>query len=298
MASTGGVTVQTIVDIDLFELPLATFFPAASLAALEDERALFDGDHIDFARGMARLAIQSRLVRIDGKTILIDACVGEDKPRPMRPDWHERSGTGFLDRLAAAGCRPENIDMVFCTHLHADHVGWNTVLKSGRWAPAFPNARYLVGAAELAAAQKVFESGGAGSHGSFGDSVLPIVEAGLYTTISPGDEIAGGARVLEMFGHTRGQVGLELAQRGGPGLVLCGDAIHSPVQVSHPEWSSFVCEDPAQAAASRGRLLERAAGTDMLILPAHLRAAPAMRVTRSRGRFTPVFCDCAGTALV
>jgi len=287
-------TIDKIIDLDPFELALTAFFPSATMAALESERALFARDHVDYARGTVRIAIQSHVVRIGGVTILVDTCVGENKERPLRPDWHRRQATDFLRRLAAAGCSPDDVDMVFCTHLHADHVGWNTRLESGRWTPTFPKARYLVGKTELA----FWEEAAAGSvginHGSYQDSVLPVLEAGLVTPVLADELIAPGTTIVPLPGHTAGQVGLEIEQSSGPGLLLCGDAIHSPIQVTHPEWSSFLCHDPAQAEATRRSLIERAAAEELLLLPGHLRAAPAMGVKRVAGRHIPSFCNCRG----
>jgi glyoxylase-like metal-dependent hydrolase (beta-lactamase superfamily II) len=294
MRGTDAATIDKIIDLDPFDLALTTFFPGASMAALAPERDLFARDHVDYARGTVRIAIQSHVVRIGGVTILVDTCVGENKERPLRPDWHRREATDFLRRLAAAGCSPDDVDIVFCTHLHADHVGWNTRLESGRWTPTFPKARYLVGQTELA----FWEEAAAGSvginHGSYQDSVLPVLEAGLVTPVLADELIAPGTTIVPLPGHTAGQVGLEIEQSSGPGLLLCGDAIHSPIQVTHPEWSSFLCYDPAQAEATRRSLIERAAAEELLLLPGHLRAAPAMGVKQIAGRHVPSFCNCRG----
>jgi glyoxylase-like metal-dependent hydrolase (beta-lactamase superfamily II) len=298
MREAGGATIDKIIDLDPFDLALTTFFPAASMAPLEADRDLFARDHVDYARGTVRIAIQSHVVHIGGATILVDTCVGEHKDRPQRPDWHRREGTSFLQRLAAAGCSPDDVDIVFCTHLHADHVGWNTRLESGRWTPTFPNARYLVGETELAFWEEAAARSVGINHGSFADSVLPVLEAGLIATVSADEQIVDRATVVPIPGHTAGQVGLEIAQTSGPDLLLCGDAIHSPVQITHPEWSSFLCHDPAGAEATRRSLIERAATDDLLLLPAHLRAAPAMGVKRLAGRQVPTFCTCRGEPVV
>lgn len=285
--------VDRIVDLDPFSLPLTMLLPGADLAELGTEGEALAGVHLDPVRGLLHLAVQSHLVRLAGRTILIDACIGEDKPRPRRLDWHERRRTGFLKRLADVGVSPEDVDVVLCTHLHADHVGWNTRLENGRWVPTFPNARYVMARAELAhwreAAARPSEH--PLNHGSYADSVLPIIEAGLAHEAEPGDEIAEGATILALFGHTPGHVGLEVANRAGPALAFCGDAIHSPVQILRPGWSSAFCSDPAAAATSRTALLERAADSDLVIVPAHLRGE-GLRIERRGARFSPRFCAC------
>ncbi|MCU0883396.1 MAG: MBL fold metallo-hydrolase [Beijerinckiaceae bacterium] len=291
----GSARVSRIIDLDPFILPLTGLLPSASLDDLEDVRELLAGTHLDYENATLHLAVQSHLVRIGGRTILIDTCVGEDKPRSRRPDWHERRQTGYLSRLAAAGCRPEDIDLVMCTHLHADHVGWNTRLENGRWVPTFPKARYLIGRTELAfwserAAQPADYPL---NHGSLADSVLPVIEAGLADLIDDGAQVAPGVTILPLPGHTPGHAGLEIAEPGQPSLVFSGDALHSPVQVVHPGWSSAFCTDPAMAATSRIALLERAAETDTVLIPAHLRGE-GMRISRMGARFRPRFCGCDG----
>jgi len=139
-----------IVDLDPFTLPLSFLFPDADMAMIRHVEPVLAPHHVDYDQGLILLGIQSLLLRTATLTILIDTCVGEHKPRPRRPEWHERSGSAFLERLAGAGVTPEHVDIVLCTHLHADHVGWNTRLSNGRWVPTFSKARYLIGRSELA----------------------------------------------------------------------------------------------------------------------------------------------------
>jgi glyoxylase-like metal-dependent hydrolase (beta-lactamase superfamily II) len=232
-----------------------------------------------------------------GATILVDACVGEHKDRSQRPEWHMREATDFLARLSAAGCEPEDIDIVLCTHLHADHVGWNTRLDNGRWVPTFPNARYIVGRDELSFWQNAASTNPDVNHGSYRDSVLPVLEAGLMEVVAGDGTIADGATVVSLPGHTAGQIGVEITRAGQPVAIICGDAIHSPVQIPFPEWTSFICHDASQAVATRKMLIDRAASSDLLLMPNHLRAAPAMRVKRIGGVHLPAFCNCAGDLL-
>jgi glyoxylase-like metal-dependent hydrolase (beta-lactamase superfamily II) len=285
----GGIGVHRIVDIDPFALPLNFLFPDGAIEALAPQTTLLEGPHIDFAAATVLLAVQSHLVRIGGKTILIDACVGEHKPRPARPDWNERSATGYLGNLAAAGCTPADIDVVMCTHLHADHVGWNTTLESGRWVPTFPNARYVMSEREARFRAEQASVSQTADHGSFRDSVLPILEAGLATMADEGDEIAEGTRIVALPGHAPGQIGIEMTA-GSTRLMFCGDAVHSPAQVICLEWSSRFCHDPQLAQKTRRALLERCAGDDFLLLPAHLRAG-AMRISDHPDGFRPAFVD-------
>ena len=239
----GSAEVHRIVDIDPFPLALNFLFPGASVEALGEAGPALSGDHIDLKNGTALLAIQSHLVRFGGKTILIDACVGEHKQRPARPDWHLRAGSGYLANLAACGCAPDDIDIVMCTHLHADHVGWNTRLQSGQWIPTFGKARYLMSQREIDQRAGEAERSATANHGSFQDSVLPVIERGLVTTVDEGDEIADGAKIVALPGHAPGQIGLDIRAGQDEHLLFCGDAIHNPVQVYHPGWSSAFCHD-------------------------------------------------------
>ncbi len=207
----GKTTVHRVIDLDPFAIPIANIFPNATLAQLDDATQVLAERHVDFATGKILLVIQSHLVRFAGKTILIDACVGEHKSRPLRPEWNLRTGTKYLANLAAAGCTPEDIDIVMCTHLHADHLGWNTRLQSGRWVPTFSNARYVMTQREIdQRAQDAAQSPQA-NHGSYQDSVLPVIEAGLVKTVNIGDEIVDGAKIIDLAGHSPGQIGLDLA---------------------------------------------------------------------------------------
>jgi len=284
----GSATVSRIIDLDPFALPLAFLFPGATLEALGPARDALAGTHVDWSHGNILLAVQSHLIRFGGKTILLDACVGEHKPRPARPDWHQRSGTNYLANLAASGCTPDDIDIVMCTHLHADHVGWNTRLDSGRWVPTFANARYVMSQTEIDHRAGEAAAKPEANQGSFQDSVLPVVERGLVTTVEAGAEIADGARLLALPGHAPGQIGLEFAAGNGERVVFCGDAIHSPAQVFQPEWSSAFCHDQSLARTTRRALLERAAGHGLRLVPNHLRGR-SMRIHDKNGGFVPAF---------
>ncbi|MGR3200223.1 MAG: MBL fold metallo-hydrolase, partial [Paracoccus sp. (in: a-proteobacteria)] len=145
----GDARISRITDMDPFALPLTFLFPGAVPEALEAHRSSLAPWHVDFAAGSVLLGVHSLLLQAGGLNILIDTCVGACKPRPARPEWHQRRAAGYLAALSRAGLAPEDIDIVLCTHLHADHVGWNTRLQDGRWVPTFPRARYVIGRQEL-----------------------------------------------------------------------------------------------------------------------------------------------------
>lgn len=286
MSERGKATIQRIVDIDPFALQLSFLLPGASLEALGDHKGALGGQHVDWANGAILLAVQSHLVRAGGKTILIDTCVGEHKQRPARAEWHNRASTRYLANLKACGCTPDDVDIVMCTHLHADHVGWNTRLENGQWVPTFPKARYLMSLREVEQRATEAAARPEANHGSYQDSVLPVLDRGAATFVDAGDEIVDGGTILALPGHAPGQIGLELREGDGTD-VFCGDAIHSPVQVFRPEWSSAFCHDKAQAERTRRALLARAAGEDLRLIPAHLRGR-IMRVRESGCGFAPV----------
>lgn len=223
---------------------------------------------MDLATGNLVTSIHSWIVRTRHHNILIDTCYGNHKDRGeghlgtnLQSDW--------LDRLAAKGLRPEDIDFVMCTHLHSDHVGWNTRLIDGRWVPTFPNARYIFSRKEYEHWHP--DMGAATFYGegpAFIDSVLPCVEAGLAALVEDGYTVDDQLTVEAAPGHTPGTCVIRALSQGKGGLFV-GDCMHSPLQVACPDVNSLACEDPAQARATRRRLLGDCAEHGHLLLPAH-----------------------------
>ncbi len=223
------------------------------------------------------MSFHSYLLKTPGGTLLVDACVGNHKERPALAEWHMRDGP-YLERLAAAGVTPEEISFVCCTHLHADHVGWNTQLKDGRWVPTFPNARYLFAETEVAHWEQFHAADPDNRYRrSWEDSVLPVLEAGQVDRVASDAELLHGIRLRPAPGHTPGNVVIE-ADDGRKRAVLCGDTIHHPVQIENPHWSSNFCADPVQSAVSRRALIERLADTDTILLPAHFATPTAVTI--------------------
>ena len=285
----GDYLVDVVVDIDRFELPVTNFLPGITADTIELARALLEPDHIDATRNRLMLAIQSFVLHAGGRTILLDSCVGEEKERRLIPEFHRRARTGFLDGLARIGVPAESVDFVFCTHLHIDHVGWNTRLHDGRWVPTFPNARYLTGRREFEYWQQQHQEPrpDAVQLPGFEDSVLPIFEAGLLDLVDDGYELAEGLTLLPLPGHTPGQLGVRAD--GSAPAIFCGDAIHTPVQVLNSELSTNGSVDMLDASRVRRALLENAVDNDLLIVPAHFRGARRMRVARTGHGFVPHF---------
>jgi len=232
------------------------------------------------------LSMHSYVIQIDGHNILVDACNGNDKQRSV-PSVHEMD-TPYLANLAALGLRPEDIHAVMCTHLHFDHVGWNTRLENGRWVPTFPNARYIFSAQDYAHWSEQDEE--LVHREAFNDSVLPVVEAGKADMIDvSGDvpvhhEIGDGVWLEPAFGHSPGCC-IVNAQAGGAPALFWGDVIHHPLQLIRPELG-LLDYDPAAAQRVRRGVLERVADSETMCFPAHFRGTSAGRVRRDEDAYS------------
>lgn len=264
------------------------FFPDWDPAVVQEHGGWLSPDHYDPASGFLKLSVHSWLLSVGGKRILIDTCVGNHKPRAARPLWNMMDRP-YLARLAAAGARPEQIDMVMCTHLHVDHIGWNTRLENGRWVPTFPNARYVFSREDYEhylAIDRDPQKGPA-NLGSFRDSILPVVEAGLAQMVSGATALDESLSVEPAPGHTPGTIAIRFESRGEKAL-FCGDILHHALQVYHPEWNSFACADAVAARSSRRKTLEHCAG-GALLMPAHFGAPFACRIESQGNGFLPRF---------
>ncbi len=215
-------------------------------------------------------SIHSWLLRIDGKIILVDTCSGNGKTRalPLFQRFHMLD-LPFIDNLVKEGVRPEDVDIVFCTHLHVDHAGWNTKLEDGGWTPTFPNARYIFGKAEYnhwtsGKGPELFPE----NIQVIADSVTPVAEAGQMELIEDGEEILPGLRVELAPGHTVTQLILKYESAEGA-FVISADCIHQPIQIYAPELNSCFCEDKEAARDTRRKLLNYCADRNALLLPMH-----------------------------
>jgi glyoxylase-like metal-dependent hydrolase (beta-lactamase superfamily II) len=230
----------------------------------------------DYASDQGRLKMSIHVLVVETPTlrIVVDTGLGNDKQGRAVPSWNGLS-TPFLETLTAAGYPPDSVDLVLCTHLHVDHVGWNTRLVDGRWVPTFTQARYLFGRAEYAywAAHR---EDVAHPPASFDDSVMPIVDAGRAELIDPSHRIGAEISLIATPGHSPGHLSVLIASEGDT-LLLAGDAAHHPVQFAHPDWSSTADYDAAQAARTRRALLARFADTPTRIVGGHFVGGRAVR---------------------
>jgi glyoxylase-like metal-dependent hydrolase (beta-lactamase superfamily II) len=285
----GGATVTRIEESYAPIFDATKFFPDWRPNVVDEHRDWMVPDHYDPTSGFLKFSVHSWLIKLGGRAILIDTCVGNHKPRPTLPMWHLME-TRYLERMAEAGIRPEQIDMVMCTHLHVDHVGWNTRLDNGRWVPTFANARYVFSQEDYDhyLAGHLDPEKGPTSHGSFRDSVLPVVEAGLAQMVSGAHAIDEHLSIDPAPGHTPGSIAISLASHGQRAL-FCGDVLHHAMQVFHPDWNSFFCADPVNARKSRRKVLEDCAGSGALLMPAHFGAPFLCHIDERGSRFTPRF---------
>jgi glyoxylase-like metal-dependent hydrolase (beta-lactamase superfamily II) len=197
------------------------------------------------------------------RRIIVDTCIGNDRRIPGMEALNQQ--TPFLGDLAAAGFPREEVDTVICTHLHFDHVGWNTMLVDGEWVPTFPNARYLLCRDEWA---HWSTEGGSGYAITLEDAVRPVVDAGLADFVAPDHRVTDEIRLELTPGHTPGHVAVHL-ESGGEHALITGDLAHHPVQWGEPQWFADPDTDRAQSEATRRRLLEEHAGTDLLVIGTH-----------------------------
>lgn len=260
--------------------------PELPADAIERNRDWFVPTFYDDAENKLILSLHGWIVRTERHTILIEACGGNHKNRPEYPRVHQLN-TPWLDRLRAAGVAPEEIDYVFCSHLHVDHIGWFTELRDGNWVPTFPNAKYLMAKREFDDWNPVTRTlpplplQGA----CFADCVAPIVDSGQAVMIEDGHEIDAGLTIEASYGHTLGHCSVRATSRGETGI-FCGDVMHSPIEMTYPHINTYACEDQDAARASRRSLLEEAAEFVHALLPAHFPAPYTMcRVRRSADAF-------------
>ncbi len=231
--------------------------------------------------GKLILTIQAFLVRTRHHTILVDTCVGDSKQRPQRPFWNMLKLNTFLPRLAAAGVAPADVDYVMCTHLHPDHVGWNTRLRDGRWVPTFPNATYLFTDLEWKAFQAL-NSQKQIPH--IVDSVLPVMAAGQVELVRNNFALDDEVWLEPSPGHTPGHVCVHLASQGHH-AVITGDCIHSPVQCLQPEWNIHADADATLARTTRRSFLERYCDTNVTVCASHFPEPSFGHVIRSNNAF-------------
>ena len=220
--------------------------------------------HFMDEQGNLTMSVHALVVDTGERRILVDTCIGNDKERNV-PNWSHLQ-THFLQDLEAAGYAPDTIDTVLCTHLHVDHVGWNTMLVDGQWVPTFPNARYLFARTEWEHWDANEDEAVYGP--VLADSVRPVVEAGLVDLVDMQHQVCSQVCLEPTPGHTPGHVSVHI-RSGGAEALITGDCIHHPVQMSRPDWCSSADVDQAQGLQTRQTLLQRYVDNDILIIGTH-----------------------------
>ncbi|OBF60320.1 MBL fold metallo-hydrolase [Mycobacterium sp. 852002-50816_SCH5313054-b] len=261
----GRASVARVLELR-FDLPTRAF-PGTPPSGWRDNADLLVPDFFDPDTDQWHIAIQSWVVEVDGLTVVVDTGVGNDRDRPHMPPL-DHLNTGFLAALGSAGIDRSAVDVVVNTHIHSDHVGWNTMGDNGTWVPTFPNARYLVPAADY---RHFAPDGPAGEQPNerivFADSVLPIEEAGQLVHWSDDFQISPSLRLRPAPGHTPGSSVLWLD--AGQPAVFVGDLTHSPLQLRRPADACAFDVDPSAAAVTRSRIFTEAARAKAAVIPAH-----------------------------
>ena len=265
--SFGDISITRIVETEMPMLGATDFFPDWDPRAVDAHRDWMVPRHFDPASGKVVINIQAFLIRTPHHNILVDTCVGNHKPR-NRAMFNDQVFP-WMDNFRAVGVTPEDIDFVLCTHMHVDHVGWNTKLEDGRWVPTFPNAKYIFSRAELEFWMQQSEQDQMMRTGDYvADSVLPILEAKRELVVDMDHAIEDGLTLEPLPGHTPGMVGLNVSS-GGNQAILCGDMMHHMIQCHIPDWSTIACADQSAARATRKAFLDTYVDRDVTIIPSH-----------------------------
>ena len=267
----GDVTVTRVVEIEATG-GMSRVIPDAKRERLQEIPWMYP--HFADENGRMRGAIHALIVETPDRTIMVDTCVGNDKER-RNPAWNQLQ-TEFLGDMEKAGYVLDVIDTVLCTHLHIDHVGWNTMLVDGKWVPTFPKARYLIGQIEFAHWQADTDED---QVAVMTDSVLPVFDADLVDLVETNHKISDEISLIPTVGHTPGHVSVMIKSNGEEAMIT-GDFIHHPCQFAHPEWSSSFDTDPVQSAQTRREIFDKYADTPTLIIGTHFATPTAGHLKR------------------
>ncbi len=264
-------------------------FPEWSEVHLKEHGHWLAPNHYDPASDKLKLSVHSWLLQIDGRKILIDGCCGNQKSRPLRP-WWNMLNTPWLERLAAAGARPDEIDLVMCTHLHHDHLGWNTQLRDGKWVPTFPNARYVFSKPDFDYFQKMDSDPATApaEFGTFRECVVPVVEAGRADLITGPHRLNEFIEILPAPGHSPGHFVFKVDCGSGQAMIT-GDVFHHMLQIYYPHWNFPKNSDADQARVSRLRVFNDIAASGAMVFPGHVGAPFAGYIEKNGAVFRPRF---------
>jgi glyoxylase-like metal-dependent hydrolase (beta-lactamase superfamily II) len=276
----GAYSVSRVTELEFPAFVTLEFLPAATPAMIEVARRAFPTRFS--ADGKMVMSFHSFLLRTGRYTIVIDTCC--NKSRPGRAQF-DQGKADYLAGLARSGVKPEEVTHVMCTHLHWDHVGWNTRLLDGRWVPTFPNARYIIAKREYDYWNAIYAKDKGNLHAlAFEDSVLPIIRAEKAILVQDDFELDHGISLEPCHGHTPGHMLINVKSDDKLGVFI-GDVIHHPIQFMFPDLSTFADYDMDAARVSRRTLIEKHAGTETLILPQHFASPTCGTIKRSGDGF-------------
>jgi glyoxylase-like metal-dependent hydrolase (beta-lactamase superfamily II) len=271
----GNVAIRRVVELDN-TVPYHPKYPLIVEARPDAMQHMpWLSPHFVTDEGHLRTSVHALVVDAPGLRMVVDTCIGNDKPRRLL--GNRALSSDFLSTLTAADCHPDSVNAVLCTHLHVDHVGWNTRLEAGRWVPTFPNARYLMGRVEFEHWSR--ERGGEPEQ-IMQDSVAPILEAGLAQLVEQDHRLTPEIRLLPTSGHTPGHVSVLIESQGASALIT-GDTMHHPCQIGEPCWSTSFDSDKSAATSMRQELLERFADSEVLIIGTHFASPTAGHIRRN-----------------
>jgi len=282
-----AVTIDILVEQPRAEFDLAWLFPKNTFEQFMEQRDWMVPRFFDPEKRKVLLSIHTYVIRTKHHTILFDTCCGNHKERGGVYPFH-MVDTPYLENLAAMGCRPEDIDFVMCSHLHVDHIGWNTRLQDGKWVPTFPRAKYLVSRDEAAYWEAAVRDKTEVPFGiaAYEDSVAPVIAAGQFVIVEGKDGVASllgdEFQLYPLLGHTPGHTGL-FVESGKNRALLVGDALHSPIQILHPEWSTAGDRDRKTAEQTRRHLIETCTDSDIVLMTGHFPAPSVGRLVSVGG---------------
>ena len=271
----GDVEIARIVEVNAWEDDITMLLPDATPEFVQQYKWL--QPHFATADGKMILSFQAFVLRSRGKSYMIDTCIGNDRHREF-PVFTNMQ-TSFLQDLRDAGFPPEEVAGVLCTHLHFDHVGWNTMKVGDKWVPTFPNARYYFGRDEWAHWKHLRETGGYHHVDHIADAVDPIIEAGLVDFIGPDFTLTDEVSLIPTPGHTPGHVSV-LIRSAGQEAVITGDMMHHPIQLAAPATHGRFDMDQARGAQTRVDFIQRFADQPTLVIGSHFSDPTAGHIVR------------------
>ena len=280
----GDISVDRVSEIEGPLFPPKDVFPAFDPEILRRHWDDLMPDHYAADLGRVIGTVQTYVLRTPDHTILVDTCCGNHKQRPDDPAFHNLN-TAFLERMDDLGVAPEDVDIVFCTHLHVDHVGWNTKLENGVWVPTFPNATYVFTQADL---DFVTQTASTQTQNVplqyYQDSIAPVIASGQARVLAAEGELVAGLDIVFTPGHSPGHAMLR-AQSKGQVALFVGDVVQHPLQVYRPDWNSNYCALPDAAVATRHRVLGECAERNCLMFATHFAGPYGVHIRRDNDSF-------------